>query len=168
MKPPAEAPVPPYVDPALDPNVNHVTNTDGSSPFPPAACFGAGSQGTLKVGDVFFTNENGIAPATLVNAGSDAFFGLDIPTPRTVVSICPGVYAWDGSTAGPFFQVNCDTMEFGTFWNGVKQQCYTYSITGTNTFDVFCGNTLGDIYSCIQAQGMFNTLVPGFMTWVPN
>ncbi|KAI0757834.1 hypothetical protein C8Q80DRAFT_1265676 [Daedaleopsis nitida] len=163
---PANVPIPPDTDPAKNPN-----NNAGPPPnAPPAACFGAGSQGFLKIGDTYFTNENGKAPATLVDVGSDAFFGLNIPTSRTLEAVvgCPGVYGWaSGAALAPDFQVDCGSLELGSYWNGAKQQCYSYN-TGPGTFSVICGNNLGNIYSCLQGAGLYGTLNPAFINWATS
>ena len=159
---PADTPIPPDTDPVKNPNLNSGAPPD----TPAAACFGAGSQGFVKIGDSYLTNENGNAPATLVDVGSDAFFGLAIPTDFILVAVdgCPGVYTWTGGALGPDFQVNCDTMELGNYWNGAKQACYSYDL-GSGVFAVFCGNNLGNIYSCVQSAGDYGSLSPAFFTW---
>lgn len=163
---PPQTPIPPDTDPAKNPNVNQ-----GPPPnAPAAACFGAGSTGFLKIGDSYFTNANGNAPATLVDVGSDAFFGLTLPDDRTLESVagCAGVYGWaDGAPLAPDFQVDCSTLELGSYWNGVKQTCYSYS-TSPGSFSVLCGNNLGSIYSCLQGQGLYGTLTPAFINWATS
>ena len=163
---PANVPIPPDTDPAKNPNVNQGPPRDA----PPAACFGAGSQGFLKIGDAYFTNENGKAPAALVDVGSRAFFGLTLPTRRTVENVvgCPGVYAWaNDDPLAPDFQVNCDTLELGSYWNGVRQQCYSYDL-GPGVFSVICGNNLGSIYACLLGSGLTGTLNPAFFNWATS
>ncbi|KAI0365298.1 hypothetical protein BV20DRAFT_767203 [Pilatotrama ljubarskyi] len=160
-------PVPPDVDPSRDP----VTNSGPPAGAPPAACFGAGSKGFLKIGDTYFVNENGKAPATLVDVGSDAYFGLTLPTNRALVSIdgCNGVYQWQDKDLQPDFQVDCSTMELGSYWNGVKQTCYSYSLpSNPDVFDVICGNNIGNIYTCLQIYGAYGDLNPGFITWATS
>ncbi|KAH9851153.1 hypothetical protein C2E23DRAFT_261168 [Lenzites betulinus] len=161
-------PVPPDVDPSRNPTVN----AGPPASAPPAACFGAGSHGFLKIGDSYFTNENGKAPATLVDVGSNAFFGLTLPTTRTLAPVqgCNGVYVWNnGAPLQAEFQVNCGTMELGSFWNGVKQACYAYSdASSPGTFSVLCGNSVGSIYSCLQQSGSFGSLYPAFINWATS
>ena len=163
---PPSTPVPPDTDPMKNPNLN-----SGPPPnSPPAACFGAGSRGFVKIGDLYLTNENGRAPATLVDVGSNAFFGLTIPTDRTVEAVvgCPGVYGWaGGDPRAPDYQVDCSTNELGSYWNGVKQACYSYD-RSPGVFSVFCGNNLGNIYACLQGAGLYGTLSPAFFTWATS
>ncbi|RPD59677.1 hypothetical protein L227DRAFT_611879 [Lentinus tigrinus ALCF2SS1-6] len=163
---PPSTPIPPDTDPAKNPNINL-----GPPPnTPAAACFGAGSKGFLKTGDSYFSNANGKAPATLVDVGSNAFFGLTLPDARTLEVIigCSAVYVWAvGDALAPNFQVNCATNELGSYWSGKKQACYSYS-TGPGTFVVFCGNNLGSIYSCLQGAGLYGTLSPAFISWATS
>ena len=77
------------------------------------------------------------------------------------------MYGWADDTLSPDFQVNCNTMEFGSYWNGVKQQCYTYDI-GAGVFTVFCGNNLGTIYACLQGAGLAGALSPAFFNWATS
>ena len=163
---PADTRVPPDTDPAKNPNVN--SGPPASSP--PAACFGAGSTGFLKIGDSYFVNSNGKAPATLVDVGSNAFFGLTLPNDRILESVvgCPGVYGWANDDGlAPDFQVDCNTLELGSYWNGVKQACYSYD-EGGGIFTIFCGNNLGNIYSCLQGAGLYGSLAPAFINWATS
>ncbi|KAI0751303.1 hypothetical protein C8Q80DRAFT_1156547 [Daedaleopsis nitida] len=161
-------PVPPDVDPSKNPTLN----TGPPAGAPPAACFGAGSQGFLKNGDTYFVNENGKAPATLVDVGSDAFFGLTLPTTRSLAAAqgCNGVYVWeDGAALQADFQVDCSTMELGSYWNGVKQACYTYTEpTSPGIFNVICGNSVGDIYACLQESGLYGNVDSAFINWATS
>ncbi len=161
-------PVPPDVDPSRDP----VVNSGPPAGLPAAACFGAGSKGFLKIGDTYFVNENGKAPATLVDVGSDAFFGLTLPNNHALLPVdgCSGMYEWrvDGGLQ-PDFQVDCSTMELGSYWNGEKQACYAYREADVpDLFLVLCGNNIGNIYSCLQAANAFGTLDPAFISWATS
>ena len=93
-----------------------------------------------------------------------------LPTRRTVENIvgCPGVYAWaNDDPLAPDFQVNCDTLELGSYWNGVRQQCYSYDL-GPGVFSVICGNNLGSIYACLLGSGLTGTLNPAFFNWATS
>ena len=183
-KPPDQGPLIPAVQPATDPNINQVTrppSAPGSVPastFPAAACFKAGSQGFLKLGDSFFVPTTGGDPlsATLTDEGSNAFFGLDLPDPRGVeeVSGCPNVYlaVTHSSSTGPFYQVNCDTNELGIYWSGNKLPCYALEFFSPTpplgvafTFDILCSSDVSAIYTCVQSSGINAPLVPAFITW---
>ncbi|KAI0363440.1 hypothetical protein BV20DRAFT_1039936 [Pilatotrama ljubarskyi] len=146
------------------------------SNVPPAAaaaakCFKAGSLGFLKIDGPYFTEGDHKAPASLVDVGSDAYFGLEIPTTRALVSIpgCPaGVYTQSGTAPlGPDFQVDCSTMELGSYWNGVKQTCYRYDV-GAGVFRIFCGNNIASIYSCLQGLGLYGNLGPALLSWATS
>ena len=164
---PANTRVPPDTHSAKNPNVN----PGSPASAPPAVCFGTGSKGFLKIGDVYFVNSNGNAPATLVDAGSDAYFGLTLPDNFILEAAtgCPGVYGWAGNakTLSATFRVDCDTMELGSYWNGVKQACYSYQ-NGDGTFHVYCGNNLGSIYTCAQNAGKYGPIDSAFISWVPG
>ncbi|KAI0631822.1 hypothetical protein C8Q77DRAFT_1159558 [Trametes polyzona] len=160
------------VTPVVDPSHNPTLNTGPPPGVPPAACFGAGSQGFLKLGDTYFSNANGKAHATLVNVGSDAFFGLNLPTPFHIIALpgCNAVYEWQGSAPlQPNFQVDCSTKEVGTYWNGVKQPCYYYFLPdGSGRFAVYCGRSIGNIYACLQSSGLYVDLRPAFINWATS
>ncbi len=162
-------PIPPVSDPSHDPNV----------PSPPpnapaAACFGAGSHGFLNIGDAFFVDGNGPVPAVLVDEGSDAYFGLTINTNRVLgeVSGCDSVYQWIDADLAPNFQVDCSTMELGSFWSGVKQTCYSYSLPsntpGIAVFTLYCGTSAANIYSCLQQNGLYGDLQSAFISWATS
>ncbi|TBU25013.1 hypothetical protein BD311DRAFT_670462 [Dichomitus squalens] len=164
-----QTPIPPNIDPAKNPNYNA-----GPPPgIPAAACFGAGSNGFLKLGDTYVsTNTDGtLGGATLVDAGSDAFFGLRAPADIPFISVtgCSGVYGWGSGSIGPDFQVDCSTNELGSYWNGAKQTCYYFTTpgptAGLSEFFIVCGDNLGNIYSCLQGSGMYETLNPAFVSW---
>lgn len=161
-------PVPPDVDPSRD----SVVNSGPPAGTPAAACFGAGSKGHLKIGDAYLVNENGIDPATLVDVGSDAFFGLTLPISYAILPVdgCSGVVRWVGGVAlQADFQVDCSTMELGSYWNGKKQTCYAYSEPDLpGPFIVVCGDNIGNIYSCLQAANAFGTLSSAFISWVTS
>lgn len=161
-------PVPPDVDPSRDP----VINSGPPAGIPAAACFGAGSKGFLKIGNAYFVNENGKAPAALVDVGSNAFFGLTLPTTYALVPVdgCSGMYRWtSGAALQPDFQVDCSTMELGSYWNGEKQACYAYGEADVpGRFIVLCGNNIGNIYSCLQSANAFGTLDPAFISWATS
>lgn len=183
-KPADQGPLIPYSQPSTDPNINQLTRpqsapgTIPASTFPAAACFTAGSQGFLKLGDLFFVPATGgnPSPATMIDEGSNAFFGLTLPDQRGVEEItgCPNVYTaiTPVSQSGPFFQVDCSTNEFGIYWSGNKLPCYILEFTNPApppgvlfTFDLLCGNDLGAIYSCIQGSGINSPLTSAFITW---
>lgn len=160
---PASVPIPP--DPVNNPAVNK-----GPPPgIPAAACFGPGSQGQILLnGQSILLGPGPTTDGTIVDAGSDAFFGLELGADYklTAVDGCSGVYAWDhGDGLAPSFQVDCSTNEFGSYWNGVKQTCYAYSLGG-GVFYTFCGNNLGAIYSCLQGAGMYGTVNTLVHSWV--
>ncbi|KAI0819149.1 hypothetical protein BC628DRAFT_1333748 [Trametes gibbosa] len=161
-------PAPPIVEPSKNPSVN----SGPPAGAPAATCFGAGSKGALKLGDTYFVNENGIAPVTLVDAGSDAYFGLEIPTPRYIAQAvgCPGVYLWvNSSPLQPDFRVDCATMELGQYWSGAKLTCYAYrEASQPGIFAIICANNIGTLYSCLQQSGNFGTIESAYITWVPS
>ncbi|KAI0062638.1 hypothetical protein BV25DRAFT_1915793 [Artomyces pyxidatus] len=162
VKPADVGPVPQTANPATDPAVNG----GGGPGAAPAKCFGAGSIGNLKIGSVLLTG----APVELTDAGSAAFFGLSIPDKIYLAAVggCAGVYTWASGGPTPSFQVDCDTDEFGAYWNGVRQQCYHFTVSESDpTVGIYCGNNLGSIYSCLQGNGIFTTLTTAVFTWVP-
>lgn len=162
-------PIPPVFDPSHDPNV-----VSPPPDAPAAACFGAGSQGFVKIGDVALVDGNGPVPAVLVDVGSDAYFGLTLRTNRVLseVSGCNSVYEWIDSDLQPNFQVDCSTMELGSYWSGVKQTCYSYALPsstpGIAVFSLFCGANVANIYSCLQQQGLYGDLEFAFMNWATS
>ncbi|KAI0357228.1 hypothetical protein OH77DRAFT_1399844 [Trametes cingulata] len=160
-----QTPIPPNTDPSKNPLIN-----SGPPPnAPAAACFGAGSQGFVRVGSSCFTFENVCVLSQLQDVGSDAYFGLTIRNNWALVPYagCKGVYRWDDAPLAPDFQVDCSTMELGSYWNGQKQTCYTYP-TSDFTFTTVCGNNIANIYTCLQQNGVYQTLRPAFINWQPQ
>ncbi|KAI0740092.1 hypothetical protein C8Q76DRAFT_665789 [Earliella scabrosa] len=158
------------VPPDLDPAKNPLLNSGPPPDTPPAACFGAGSRGFLKVGDAYVTNANGKAAATLLDAGSNAYFGLNLdPDNRPMVPIsgCRGVYSLGVGNPTAQYQVDCSTMEFGVYWNGLKQACYTYDLGG-GLFFLICANDLGNAYQCLRGINLNGNLIPAFLNWATS
>lgn len=152
------------MDPDHDPNIP-------SSPpsAPAAACFGAGSKGYVLFNGEVLVDSHGPVQAVLIDVGSDAYFGLTVGTNRALTQApgCSGVYQWTESDLQPNFQVDCSTNEIGSYWNGVRQRCYAYSYTPSITA-LFCGTDVGNIYSCIQNQGLYGEVELGTMTWATS
>ena len=154
-------PIPPNLDPAKNP----LLNTGPPPNAPPAACFGAGSKGFLKIGDSVIQTA-----ATLLDAGSNAYFGLNLaPDNRPLLPYpgCRGVYHLGVGEPAAQFQVDCSTMEFGVYWNGAKQTCYTYDI-GDGSAYLFCANDLGNAYQCIRGAGLNGNLITAFLNWATS
>ena len=80
------------------------------------------------------------------------------------------MYVWeDGEALQADFQVDCSTMELGSYWNGVKQACYTYTEpTSPGIFSVICGNNVGDIYACLQESSLFGNVDSAFINWATS
>ncbi|KAH9896052.1 hypothetical protein C8Q73DRAFT_665065 [Cubamyces lactineus] len=157
------------IPPDTSPPNNPVVNSGPPPNVPPAACFPAGSKGFLRLGDSYFTNANGKAPAELVGVGSNAYFGLTLPNDIVLRAIdeCQGVYNWDSGDLQPDFQVGCSTNELGSYWNGVKQACYTYFINDSE-FAILCGNNVANIYTCLQSSALYGQLIPAFINWATS
>ena len=83
---PANTRVPPDTHSAKNPNVN----PGSPASAPPAVCFGTGSKGFLKIGESYFVNEDGKAPATPVDVGSNAFFGHLLPAGGWILDAVAG------------------------------------------------------------------------------
>ncbi|KAJ6625173.1 hypothetical protein B0H10DRAFT_2316888 [Mycena sp. CBHHK59/15] len=160
-KPPQSNPVPPDADPARNPNIN----SGGGANTPAAGCFRAGSSGQITIlgGLIWLATGTTKEPATITDAGSNAYFALQLPNGVfSAQALCSGVYAWS-SGAQASFQVSCSTNELGTYWNGVKQTCYTVQVTGG--YALVCGNNVGSIYSCLQSNGVNGQISPASFTW---
>ena len=159
-------PIPPTLDPAKNP----LLNTGPPPDTPPAACFRAGSNGFLKIGNSYFADGSGNAVATLLDAGSSAYFGLKLgPDIRPMVPIsgCRGVYSLGLGDPTAQYQVDCSSMELGVYWSGVKQACYTYDIGG-GLFYLICSNDLGSAYQCLRGIGLNGNLITAFLSWATS
>lgn len=150
---------------------NPVINNGPPPNVPPAACFPAGSTGFVKIGDAYLVNQNGKAPATLVDVGSDAYFGMTIPTNVAVEPVdgCQSIYTWNFNAPAlqPDFQVDCSTNELGGYWNGEKLTCYAYPTTN-GQFIVICGDNIANVYSCLQNSGMYGQVTSAVFTWATS
>ncbi|KAJ7123307.1 hypothetical protein C8R43DRAFT_899567 [Mycena crocata] len=162
-KPPQTDRVPPDVDPSRSPTVNSA----GGDDVAPAACLGAGSKGQLTINGPFTWLATGTnkQPATMVDAGNPAYFGLSTPSGDFHLgALCSGVYGWYTGATEPNHQTSCSTHETGSYWNDVKQACYIFPLTSTS-FGAVCANDIGKIYSCLQSNGLHSELTPVSFSW---
>ncbi|KAI0641666.1 hypothetical protein C8Q79DRAFT_1077354 [Trametes meyenii] len=162
-----QTPISPPTDPAVDPTRNR-----GNPSAPPAACFGAGSTGFLKVGNSYFGRNDTKAKATLIDAGSKAYFGLSLsifsaPVQLEPIDGCNAVYFWGPGQLEQNFQVDCSTNELRMYWNGIQQSCY-YWLADPNDVAIFCGSNIANIISCVHGQGVYADLQPAFLTWTTS
>jgi hypothetical protein len=100
----------------------------------------------------------------MVDAGNTAYFAVNLQSTGVVSldTLCSGVYAWF-SNSGPSFQVSCSSDEFGSYWNTVKQQCYSFPLT--TDYGIVCANDVGSIYSCLQSNGYQSQITAISFTW---
>ena len=168
-------PIQPQIDPAKNPDASVPPSTS----LPPAACFGAGSHGFLKLGDqVLVQDDLTPDPATMLDAGSKTFFGLQLgPTDNfklTAIGGCNAVYAVLGDTSSPLpqYQVDCSSNELGLYWNENKLSCYYYldpvTAGGFIPVHLVCGHSASNVYSCVQGQGVYADVSPAFLTWATS
>lgn len=136
---------------------------------PPAACFGAGSEGFVLLNNAVFINDTGPVHAKLVDVGSNAYFGLSLGTNRALGAVagCNAVYEWVIADLQPNFQVDCSTNELGSYWEGVKQRCYVINDTPGRA-PIFCGNNAADVYACLQGMGRYGDVELATPQWATS